>query len=82
MCTLLYLPPFFLPLFLLPNDRKQKSEVDKDKTQKYKKVRLWPIFEPFLGNQNGHPELDPCAYVLAKVGAVIRKSEGKEQKER
>ncbi len=38
MCTLFYLPPFFLPLFLLSNDRKQKSVVDKDKTQKNKKL--------------------------------------------
>ena len=37
MCTLLYLPPFFLPLVLSSNDSKQKSVVDKDKIQKNKK---------------------------------------------
>ena len=38
--------------------------------------------EPFLGDQNGHPELDPRAYVLAEVGAVIRKKrEGETKRE-
>ncbi len=55
----------FSTFFLSSNDRKQKSVVDKDET---KKVKLWPIFEPFLGDQNGHPELDPLD-VLVKVGA-------------
>ncbi len=37
------------------------------------------IFEPFLGDQNGHPKLDLRAYVLAEVGAVIRKQEREEK---
>ncbi len=47
MCTLLYLPPFFLSLFLSSNNRKQKTVGDKDKTQKIIKVDLGPIFELF-----------------------------------
>ena len=31
-----------------------------------------PFLNLFLGDQNGHPEDDPRAYVLAEVGAVIR----------
>ncbi len=34
MCTLLYLAPFFLPLNLSSNDRKQKSVIDKEQTPK------------------------------------------------
>ncbi len=74
MCTLLYLPPFLLSLVLSSKSRKQKSVEDKEKTQKIKTFEQWPTFELFLGNQNGHPELDPHAYVLAEIGAVIRKS--------
>ena len=73
MCTLLYLPPFFLPMFLSSNNRKQKSVVDKDKTEKNKKKLSCGPFLIFLGNHNGHPSNDPRAYVLAEVSAVIRK---------
>ncbi len=48
MCTLLYLPPFFLPLILSSNDRKQKSVVDKDKKKKTQKVRFYCFWATFL----------------------------------
>ena len=40
------------------------------------------VFGHLLGDQNGHSELDPRAYVLAEVGAVIReKREGETKQE-
>ena len=72
----------FLFRILFEKGLKRKYSRHKDEIQKTKINELWPIFEPFLGNQNGHPELDPRAYVLAEVGAVIREREGGEQKKR
>ncbi len=41
------------------------------------------IFEPMLGNYNGHPELETCTYVLAEVGAVKKGvMERKEKRDR
>ncbi len=72
MCTLLYLPPFFLPLFLSSNIRKQKSVVDKEKKEKKKKIEVFCFWAFFFEVQNEASPNDPRAYVLAEVGAVIR----------
>ncbi len=68
--------------FSNPIENRLEEKIRKRHRQnpKNKKVHLWPIFEPFLGNQNGHPELDMRAYVLAEVGAVIRKRGGERKK--
>ncbi len=68
----------FLFRILFEKGLKRKYGRHKDEIQKTKINELWPIFDPFLGNQNGHPELDPRAYVLAEVGAVIRERGGGE----
>ncbi len=82
MCTLLYLAPFFLSLNLLSNDRKQKSVIDKEQTQKNIWKKIQSFLGVFLGDQNGHPKNDPRAYVLAEVSAGKGEREGETEKER
>ncbi len=48
------------------------NKQDEIPPKKEKKNKHEPFLILFLGDQNGHPEDDPRAYVLAKVGAVIR----------
>ncbi len=52
-CTLLYLPPFFLPLLLSPNDKKQKSVVDKAETQKVHIKEPWSFLGVFWATKIG-----------------------------
>ncbi len=60
----------------------KKYAQDKDKKEKHPKKLFFHHFGQLFWAQNGHPELDPRAYVLAKVGAVIRKKrEGESKRE-
>ncbi len=55
--------------------KKLKTKISRRQRKNPKKTfEKWPTFELFWGNQNGHPELHPHAYVLAEIVAVIRKS--------
>ncbi len=67
-----------------PIEKRLEEKIWKRQRQnpKNKKVELWPIFEPFLGDQNGHPELDPRVYVLGQVIAGEGPRERNDKKER
>ena len=53
-----------------------------DKTEKKLKKRVLSFLGNFLDPKNGHPSNDPRAFVLAEVGAVIRKKrEGETKRE-
>ncbi len=69
-------------MFISSNDRKQKSAVDKDKTEKPKKPSFSTNFGYFFGTQNEDPSKDPRVYVLGKVSAGKEEMEKETEKER
>ncbi len=74
--------PFLLFQILLKKGWKRKYGRDKEKTEKKTKIVFFTIFGYFFGAQNEASPNDPRAYVLAEVGAVIRKREGESKKKR
>ncbi len=80
MCTLLYLPPFFFPLFLSSNDRKQKSVVDKNKTQKIQKGSLAHFFNFFWANKMGTLNLIRAFMYWEKSVPLKEEKRGRDKK--
>ena len=76
MCTLLYLPPFFLPFLLSSNDRKQKSVIDKEQTSKY----VWKKFSLFWVTKMG--TLKTLRAFMYLENSVLVKEKGRERQKK